>query len=642
MFTYSLILPCLDLFVFDAMPMCIMSLAKRRQRRAQEMQHAQQNRKQLKKQALDNPFNPKLHRDPGVPDLSRLHSALERRSVAMDGERKFQRQQAYAQKRIQEIERRARKMRNEGMEGTDEQLLEAAAATSSTGGRLRSDPGAKELSNDARDVAARRHYWSDMVKVVDASDIILEVLDARDPLGCRCREVETMIQSKFDRSGANPKRIILVLNKIDLIPTDNLGRWMKYLKREFPTIAFKANTQQQSSHLKQTNHITKAAEVSDEKLLATSATVGSQALLQLLKNYSRSLNMKKQIVVGIIGYPNVGKSSLINSLTRARRAAVGNMPGLTKSLQMIKLDAHISLIDSPGVMFSGGRTEDGQDDASLILRNCLRVEQLSDPISAAYKVVERSTLEQLKAQYDLTMDFEDADQFLFLVAQKRGKLLKGGVPDMEAAAKIVLKDWNDGKIAYSSEPPSLSASSSAAIVGEAQLVNSWAEEFDVEKLLSAPTVEMDGDDAMRLMQQQEEAKKMSQPIGSRPVEEDPRQIKQIKIEAAPVVPRPKSDGGGNANMVDMDGMSSAEVAAATGSDTSPFVFQPRSHAIQAADPFNPQINQQTKAELKKKRKQQRKLAQRGEQGMEDEMNDDDDDDDEDDIDEDEGGQGMVG
>jgi nuclear GTP-binding protein len=217
----------------------------------------------------------------------------------MDFDRKYARQQAYAKRRVAEIERKGIKMRTGGGDAEP-----AAAATSETGGRAQPDAFSRDVTNDAKDVAARRHYWSEMVKVVDSSDIILEVLDARDPEGCRCREVERMIQSKMDRSGSSPKRIILVLNKIDLVSHENLLGWVKHFRREFPTIAFKSNTQQQSTNLKQTSHISKGVE-SDEATLGRSATVGAQALLQLLKNYSRSIDIKKQITVGIIGYPNV-------------------------------------------------------------------------------------------------------------------------------------------------------------------------------------------------------------------------------------------------------------------------------------------------------------------------------------------------
>ncbi len=98
-------------------------------------------------------------------------------------------------------------------------------------------------------------------QVVDASDIIIEVLDARDPLGCRCSQVEEAVLT----SGRN-KKLILLLNKIgmihvnsivesfliillDLIPRNNLNQWLKYLRNEFPTIAFRSSTQNQRDRL---------------------------------------------------------------------------------------------------------------------------------------------------------------------------------------------------------------------------------------------------------------------------------------------------------------------------------------------------------------------------------------------------------
>jgi nuclear GTP-binding protein len=79
--------------------------------------------------------------------------------------------------------------------------------------------------------------------------------------------------------------------------------------------------------------------------------------------------------VGVCGFPNVGKSSLINSLKRSRAAPSGNMPGVTKSLQEIVLDKNIILIDSPGVVLSNKEQSD-----SLILRSAVKVEDIADPM----------------------------------------------------------------------------------------------------------------------------------------------------------------------------------------------------------------------------------------------------------------------
>lgn len=179
------------------------------------------------------------------------------------------------------------------------------------------------------DVTTQRHSICDLysltrsslfalcaLQVVDASDVILEVLDARDPEGCRCRAVEEMIQKKMDASGARNKRIILILNKIDLVPHENLLGWLKHFKREFDTIAFKSNTQQQRGNLKQITHVSKGGDAS-AATLGFSSAVGASQLLEHLKNQSRNLNIKTSLTVGIIGYPNVGLVPLHSAALRA-------------------------------------------------------------------------------------------------------------------------------------------------------------------------------------------------------------------------------------------------------------------------------------------------------------------------------------
>ena len=98
--------------------------------------------------------------------------------------------------------------------------------------------------------------------------------------------------------------------------------------------------------------------------------------------------MKKAITVGVIGFPNVGKSSLINSLKRSRAVGVSSQPGYTKVMQEVQLDKKVKLLDSPGVIFQ----DDTIDNTGLLLRNCISVDALEDPIPTAEAIIGRCKL----------------------------------------------------------------------------------------------------------------------------------------------------------------------------------------------------------------------------------------------------------
>lgn len=309
--------------------------------------------------------------------------------------------------------------------------------------------------------SSRRAYFREFKKVVEESDVILEVLDSRDPLGYRCADIERLIMRKDPN-----KKIILVLNKVDLIPKKNMIAWLKYLRHQLPTIAFKCSTQSQRSHLAQSSVPVTAA---GAELLGGSECLGGDTLLKLLKNYCRSADLKTSITVGIIGYPNTGKSSLINSLKRTRSVGVGATPGFTKKTQLIHLDKNIRLLDCPGIVFS---SKDASA-ADIALRNCIKVEQIEDPIPPVELLMKRCPHEQLLVLYRIP-EFSDVREFLAHIATKRGMFKKGGgQPNITAAARVVLQDWNSGRIQYYTEPPEVDQTPYLS----AEIVSTWGRDF---------------------------------------------------------------------------------------------------------------------------------------------------------------------
>eukprot|EP00598_Pedospumella_elongata_P000518 CAMPEP_0184978342 /NCGR_PEP_ID=MMETSP1098-20130426/8861_1 /TAXON_ID=89044 /ORGANISM="Spumella elongata, Strain CCAP 955/1" /LENGTH=496 /DNA_ID=CAMNT_0027501463 /DNA_START=45 /DNA_END=1535 /DNA_ORIENTATION=+ len=321
---------------------------------------------------------------------------------------------------------------------------------------------------------SRRAFLGELRKVVERADVILQVLDARDPIGTRSTAVEEMVVSD------SRKKLVYVLNKADLVPKEVLVEWLNYLRKSHPTIPFKCNTQQQKGNLGA--GIGKASKQSGDAL-KNNKTVGAEELLGLLKNYCRVGDTKTVISVGIVGFPNVGKSSLINSLLRTRAVGVSPTPGHTKQSQEVILDKNIRLIDSPGIVFADGNT------TATALRNCVNVEEMEDVYTPVQGILEKCPPEYLMQLYSITK-YKDTDvmSFLALVAKVTGKLKKGGLANCDAAARAVLHDWNSGKIKFYCKVPATPAPTAAAtkasrkVEEESKVLSAFSAELDINNL----------------------------------------------------------------------------------------------------------------------------------------------------------------
>ncbi|KZT42613.1 NGP1NT-domain-containing protein [Sistotremastrum suecicum HHB10207 ss-3] len=323
-----------------------------------------------------------------------------------------------------------------------------------------------------------RRIYGELYKVIDSSDVILHILDARDPLGTICTSVLEYIKKEKSH-----KQVVLIINKCDLVPNwvtdpmalpravhhgvllrpwkidpvdmsptsaprhEDLGimeagfrtccksrpdswrkpaRYIQHLTPQYPTIAFHASP----------NH-----------------SFGKGSLIQLLRQFSQLHSDKKQISVGFIGYPNVGKSSVINTLKSGKVCRVAPIPGETKVWQYITLTRRIYLIDCPGIV----PTSAHDSNTSTVLKGVLRVEALPVPSEHIAPLLERVKPLYISRTYGIPLPEDGspyrADQLLDQLARMKGRLLKGGEPDLEGVSKIILSDWVRGRIPFFVPPP---------------------------------------------------------------------------------------------------------------------------------------------------------------------------------------------
>ncbi|XP_048413802.1 nucleolar GTP-binding protein 2 isoform X2 [Stegostoma tigrinum] len=260
-----------------------------------------------------------------------------------------------------------------------------------------------------------KRIWGELYKVIDSSDVIIQVLDARDPNGTRSAHIEAYLKKEKPW-----KHLVFVLNKCDLVPTWATKRWVASLSHEYPTLAF---------HASLTNPF------------------GKGAFIQLLRQFGKLHNDKKQISVGFIGYPNVGKSSIINALRSKKVCNVAPIAGETKVWQYITLMRRIFLIDCPGVVYPSGDTE-----TEIVLKGVVQVEKIKCPEDHIAAVLERAKSEYISKTYKID-SWNNAVDFLEKLAFRMGKLLKGGEPDIQTVAKMVLNDWQRGRIPFFVKPP---------------------------------------------------------------------------------------------------------------------------------------------------------------------------------------------
>ncbi len=236
-------------------------------------------------------------------------------------------------------------------------------------------------------------------KVIQESDVVLEILDARF-----VKETDAEISDRVD------KPIIYVLNKADLVDEGKV---------------------KDSFSLK--NYV----------FVSCKNRYGSRKLRGMIRKTVRDLGLKRKAVIGVIGYPNVGKSSLINFLTGKSSAKTGASAGFTKGLQKIRLSSDIVLLDSPGVIPEQKYSARKEAQARQAKIGARTNEKIRDPEYVVYELFEDYG-ESMKKHYNVEDD--DFEDFLDALARKKRLLVKGGKADVDRVCRRIIDDWQKGVI----------------------------------------------------------------------------------------------------------------------------------------------------------------------------------------------------
>ncbi len=250
------------------------------------------------------------------------------------------------------------------------------------------------------------------LKTVDA---IVYVLDARAPLSC--------INESFDKL-IDGKSILYVLNKIDLADKQKVSAWQNYFAKQGKNVI---------------------AVTSTEKL---SSSVFINALKKIEKPKVSKFEAKGVFIptrLMVLGVPNSGKSTLINSVCGKKSAITGNKPGVTRGKQWVRLSNGMELLDTPGTLFPDFK--DQQKAQRLAFIGSIRDEVVDQEELARELALCMMQLypKEFMQKYSLTQT-EDAEEIMRQICKKRGFLLRGGDFDMERCSKGLVDDFRKGKI----------------------------------------------------------------------------------------------------------------------------------------------------------------------------------------------------
>ncbi|THH28296.1 hypothetical protein EUX98_g5893 [Antrodiella citrinella] len=376
--------------------------------------------------------------------------------------------------------------------------------------------------------------WRQLWRVLERSHLVVQIVDARNPLRFRCEDLESYVKDVEgsegeSETGKDKRKNLLLINKSDLLTSKQRRQWADYFDAQGVQYAFysaanaaalqKARKEEQEAQERlearegaaysgdrlpvlddmvdddgddseddsedgdlweddsedgseddSDNDIFQFEDESDDIQDPRARVLSVLELEELFLRVAPDLgtfadsngNAPTKVVVGLVGYPNVGKSSTINSLIGEKKVSVSSTPGKTKHFQTIQLSPAMTLCDCPGLVFPQFTTT----RADLVCDGVLPIDQLREFTGPISLVTQRIPKEVLEATYGLTIKVQlpdeggtgevTAENFLISYAVGRGFTRSGqGNPDEARAARVVLKDYVNAKILFCHAPPGI-------------------------------------------------------------------------------------------------------------------------------------------------------------------------------------------
>ena len=260
-------------------------------------------------------------------------------------------------------------------------------------------------------IAKAERKLKEQLSLVDA---VIEVIDARLPLSSSYTNITGLL-------GDKPR--LILLNKSDLTERNEIKKWVKILEEKYnaPVLLCDAKNSKDLNII-----VKKAAELSEPRI---------QAMMKkgLLRRPAR---------VMVVGMPNVGKSSIINKLTRSSKTKIGAKAGVTRQQQWVRINPQLELLDTPGII---PMRQDDQDAAvKLAFVNAVSENAYSnEPIAQELlEILDKKYCDQVRAFYNL----DEEELTIENIANKRNWIISGSSPDITRTAVYILRDFREGKI----------------------------------------------------------------------------------------------------------------------------------------------------------------------------------------------------